>query len=321
LRVSNGRVRVLALKKAEESDEIVVRVVELDGRSAPGVRLAFPVPVTAAREIDGSEKPLGRAQLANGELTVDLAPSAIRSFAVRLAAPLSRATAPRSTPVVLPYDLAVASVDGARSPGGFEASGRALAAELVPSQVDYAGIRFDLAPATSGQPNALAARGQALPLPAGRFNRAYILAAADGDQPATFRAGANAVDVTVQDWSGFIGQWDNRTWSGELEQGPPGYDLPDAPPPTFPRYLGLKPGFIKPAPVAWFASHTHTASGANAPYAYAYLYAYAIDLPAGEKTLTLPSNEKIRILAVSVAEEGEKLRPACPLFDTLQRTP
>jgi hypothetical protein len=35
----------------------------------------------------------------------------------------------------------------------------------------------------------------------------------------------------------------------------------------------------------------------------------------------LSSNEKIRIPAVSVAEAGEHLRPARPLFDTLQRTP
>jgi alpha-mannosidase len=278
--------------------------------------------VTAAREISGAEAPLGRARVLNGDLTVDLPPSGMRSFALKLLPPRAKVAAPRSTPVALPYDLAVATLDGARSVGGFDASGNALAAEMVPAEIEYAGIRFDLAPATSGKPNALVARGQALPLPAGRFDRAYVLAAATGgDQPATFRAGANSVGVTIQDWTGYIGQWDNRRWSGELEQGPPGYDLPGAPPPKFPEYLGLEPGFIKPAPVAWFASHRHTAAGANEPYAYTYLFATSIDLPAGEKTLTLPDNERIRILAVSVAEEGEKLRPARPLFDTLEEWP
>ena len=191
LRVSDSRVRVLALKKAEESDEIVVRLAELDGRSAPGVRVTFPSAVTAAREISGAEAPLGRAQVANGDLTVDLPPSGMRSFALKLAPPRAKVAAPRSTPVALPYDLAVATLDGARSVGGFDASGNALAAEMVPAEIEYAGIRFDLAPATSGKPNALVARGQALPLPAGKFNRAYVLAAATGgDQPATFRAGA-----------------------------------------------------------------------------------------------------------------------------------
>ena len=68
------------------------------------------------------------------------------------------------------------------------------------------------------------------------------------------------------------------------EEVPP---RPDAPPGTPPRmrtvmdYTGLTPGFIKRAPVAWFASHHHDADGANVPYAYAYLYAYEVDLPEG----------------------------------------
>ena len=68
------------------------------------------------------------------------------------------------------------------------------------------------------------------------------------------------------------------------------------------EYAGLTPGFIKRAPVAWFASHQHTADGANVPYSYSYLYAYAIDLPAGAKTITLPNNDKIRVLAITVAD-------------------
>jgi alpha-mannosidase len=32
LKVSNSRVRVLALKKAEQSDEVIVRLAEIDGK-------------------------------------------------------------------------------------------------------------------------------------------------------------------------------------------------------------------------------------------------------------------------------------------------
>ena len=44
LRVSNSRVRVLALKKAEESDEVIVRLVEVDGKRASDVRVTFGLP-------------------------------------------------------------------------------------------------------------------------------------------------------------------------------------------------------------------------------------------------------------------------------------
>lgn len=83
------------------------------------------------------------------------------------------------------------------------------------------------------------------------------------------------------------------------------------------EYTGLKPGFIKRAPVAWFASHRHSAQGANEPYSYCYLYAYSVDLPAGAQTLTLPDNDKIRILAVTVAEQAGQVHPAQPLYDAL----
>jgi alpha-mannosidase len=43
-------------------------------------------------------------------------------------------------------------------------------------------------------------------------------------------------------------------------------------------------------------------------------------MPPGARTLTLPDNDKIRILAVSVAEENTELSQVQPLYDTLNRT-
>ena len=76
---------------------------------------------------------------------------------------------------------------------------------------------------------------------------------------------------------------------------------------------------MKPAGLAWFASHHHTAAGLNEPYQYSYLFAYSIDVSGKERTLKLPDNDKIRVLAVSVAEENPQLRPVQPLCDTLNR--
>jgi alpha-mannosidase len=44
------------------------------------------------------------------------------------------------------------------------------------------------------------------------------------------------------------------------------------------------------------------------------------ELPAGAKTLTLPENGNIRILAVTVADESRPVRPTQPLYDTLERS-
>jgi hypothetical protein len=139
------------------------------------------------------------------------------------------------------------------------------AAEKASVEIDFAGIRFQLAPADAGKPNAITAHGQTISLPPGKHNRLYLLAAAaNGDQKGTFRVGKESVDLTIQDWTGFIGQWDNRVWKVTEEQiaQRPGAPTPPAgslPPRTrtniYGEMLGLRPGFIKRADLAWFASH------------------------------------------------------------------
>ena len=317
--VSNTRVRTLAVKQAEQSDEIVVRLVELDGRLAKGVRLTFAGPIASAREITGAEQPLGTATVAGGSLVTDFTPYQIRSFALKLGAAPAAAVGHVSQPVALPYDRKVASTDHSVSGGTFDNSGRSLPAEMLPRDLPYGGIRFALARADTF--NAVVAQGQAIALPAG-YNRVYVLAAADGEQKATFKVGDTAVDLTIQDWGGFIGQWDNRLWSKHEEQVPPRADAPAGTPPrtrTVAVYAGLTPGFVKRAPVAWFASHRHLSDGSNDPYAYSYLYAYAMDLPAGATTLTLPVNGRVRVLAVTVAKDAGTVRPASALYDALER--
>ena len=201
-----------------------------------------------------------------------------------------------------------------------------LSAEMLPAEIAFGGVRFQLAPAGVGKPDALGARGQTIQLPSGKFTRLYVLAAAaDGDQRATFRVGDTPIELLIQDWGGFIGQWDDRTWNRRQEPIPlrPGAPtpLPGAPPRTRTvlEFTGLKPGFIKRAPLAWFASHRQTADGAKEAYAYSYLFAYALDVPAGAKTLTLPDNNHVRVMAITVSNEGAQVRPAQPLYDTLER--
>jgi alpha-mannosidase len=212
-----------------------------------------------------------------------------------------------SVPVTLHYDLATASNDGTKPEGGFDGKGNALPAEMLPAQIIFNDVQFQLAPAKTGSPNAVVAKGQTIHLPEGHHNRAYVLAAsADRDQKATFKVGDTEVAVNIEDWGGFIGQWDNRQWSSI-----------DASHDHYGEMIGIKPGHIKRADLAWYCSHHHNAAGENVPYRYSYLFAYPIELPAGTKTIQLPDNDKIRILAISVADENPAVKPAQPLYDML----
>ena len=312
LSIDNKRVRVLALKKAEDSDEIVVRVVELDGKAANDVHLHFAAEVEAAREINGQEAEIGTATVTNGDLVTSLGPYAVRSFAVRLAHPREKEQALSWRAVPLRYDLSVASHDGEK------ASGPRMPAEMLPADIAYGAIHFQVA---QTEENAIAARGQTIALPQGK--RLYVLASSEeGDQKVIFKTGDQARSVTVQAWNGFIGQWDDRTFTTKEEMVPPRPDAPPGAPPrkrVFSDFASLTPGFIKRDPVAWYASHHHDANGMNVPYAYSYLFAYAMQLPAGARSVTLPNNPRVRILAMTVSDEGAPLAPAQPLYDTLAR--
>jgi alpha-mannosidase len=331
--LDNARVRVLALKKAEESDEIIVRLVELDGKSQPDVSVAFDAPVVAAREVNAQEQPVGDAKISNGALITSFSPYEPQTFALRLGKAPTALAAVESMPVSLHYDAAVSTTNDTKSTsGGFDANGNAIPAEMLPATLEYDDVGMKLMEAKTGSPNAVTARGQTIDLPAGPYNRVYVLAAASGgDQTASFAIGNRSVSLKIQDWGGFVGQWDTRVWKNEPDRvwavsashaaGAEEKRPLRADSPRYPEdYVRLDPGYVKPANIAWYSSHQHDANGLNLPYQYCYLFVYAIEKPANETRLTLPENDRIKILAVSVAREGSQVLPVQPLYDTLGRT-
>jgi len=336
LKVNNDRIRVMALKKAELSDEVIVRLVEMNGQPAQNVHASLAAPIVAAREVNGQEQPVGSAVITEGELVTSFAGYQPRTFALKLAAAHTKVPAPQSRPVSLDYDLSVAARIGRPADGSFDAApnnqgaaqGKALPAELLPREIVYGGIRFSLAPPGDARRNAVVPSGQTIALPSGKYNRIYLLAAAaNGDQKASFSVGDKSTEITIQDWTGFIGQWDDRIWKTTEEVIQQRQAAPTPPPGTpvrtrtnqYGEMVGLRSGFIKRDDIAWFTSQRRGADGSAEPYAYSYLFVYTIDLPPGVRTLRFPTNDRIRVLAVSVADEPWVVTPAQPLYDTLER--
>lgn len=341
--VGSPNVRILALKKAEDSDAVIVRMVELHGQPTPDVHVRFAAPIISAEEVNAQELDPHRAQLQDGALRVSFTPYQPHTFALYLSSAPVHAARIKSQPVALEFDLAAASADDTASHGGFDAQGNALPAEMLPSSLTFEGVTFKLAHADASTPDALVAHGQSIKLPAGDFNRVYVLAASsNGDHTDTFLIGSNSIPVHIENWTGFLGQPDTRLWKPRPATTTPGRDGDSRPlrqdwaisanhpefdlskvgspwwSPRYPDdYLGLAPGFLKRVPVAWYASHQHTPDGRNQPYAYSYLFGYELSLPAHATTLTLPQDPSLRILAVSVARTTPGVVPAAPLYDEL----
>jgi len=66
------------------------------------------------------------------------------------------------------------------------------------------------------------------------------------------------------------------------------------------------PAYLKQDNIAWVGTHRHSIVGINEAYKFCYLYKYAIDIPQGAKTLVLPNNDKIRIMAITVSNDPTK---------------
>jgi alpha-mannosidase len=293
LSVSNPQVAVKAVKKAENSNEIIVRVQETRGQSASNVLLSMGNGITAAREVNGFEDPVGSATISSGSVSFSIGAYKPKTFALTLANPPTNVSAPSSTAVSLTYNKDAVSFDSNRSNGSLDALGVTIPAELFPSTITDEGIQFQTGPTADGQNNAVSCAGQNIQLTAGSNTRLYILAnSLNGDANVTFTMNGTPVALKIQDYKANVGQWYNNP-------------------------LGTLPN-IKRDPIAWVATHRHTPTANNA-YDFIYLFKYRIDLPAGvsNPTLTLPNNSNIIIYAMTLSNNSnDDTAPATLFYDS-----
>ncbi len=325
-----NQVAVRAFKKAEDTNEIVLRVQELYGQPARNVVASLAGDVKSVREINAAEEDISSINLPkikDGKLIFDLSAYQPRSFAIKLQRASQRISAPQSTALVLPYNLDGVSTDLNRQDGDFDGKGRTIAAELLPSTLALDGIDFKMGETASGAKNVLSCEGQRIALPKGDYKRLYFIAAAvNGDTDASFgftkRSGATQTfTLKIQEWSGVLGQWDTRLkddyiarevfapaevlagekWSLEHIQNQMVMRL--AADNRIDGLENLRPAFIKRDEVAWVGTHRHSPNG-NEPYIFTNLFKYELEIPKGATTLVLPNNPKLRIMAVSAAKNA-----------------
>jgi len=313
LSINNPDIILSALKKAENSDEIIVRFVETKNKEAKKVQVSFASEVVSAKEVNGQEQELGTASVKGGKLIFDAAPYHLKTFAVTLKPAAGQLTMAKSVPVEMPYNVDVFSNDRHKADGNFGEGGKSYPAELLPETFISENIQFKLGPKEDGMKNAVACAGQTIKLPSGNYNKLYIIAASsDKLNKEVFKIGGKEIEIPVEYWSGFLGQWDRRNWenvsAAEMNFGPNIV------------FTGLTPGYVKKENAAYFTTHRHSRNGENEAYIYAYMFKYKIDIPQGASEIILPKNDKVKILAISAAEnENDNAVPAQSLFDEVAR--
>jgi alpha-mannosidase len=306
LQLNTQQVDVRAIKKAEDGDLVVVRLQELLGKKADGVVLSLGQGIVSGYEVDGQERKTGPADIVSGKLHLDMSKNAIRSFALKLAEAPCRIDKPSFKEVALEYNVCAFTTDGQADKGAFGPDKRSMPAEMMPASLSSDGIGFTMGKTDSGQLNAVACQGQTIPLPKGDYNRVYLLAAADEDALAAIGIGGESRIFSVQAWTGYIGQYDNRIWDKKaVESNPIPTDW----------LTGIQKGYIKRDTLAWFSTHRHDTAGKNEAYQFSYIFNYGFDLPPETSSITLPDNPAIKVFAVSMVHDKMSAQPACNLYD------
>lgn len=197
------------------------------------------------------------------------------------------------------------SYDTNRDDGRFS-DRQSIPAELVPDTIASEGVRFIVRNKEDEKENAISCAGQTIQLPEGGYTKLYLLAAADHDKEASFAVGDSRTALRIQSWTGRIGEFYNRILSQDKKS-----------------VVAMELPFAKTANIAWFASHVHDAYPShNEAYQYCYLYKYEISIPQGAKTITLPDDKDIKIVALTVGKpNSENVMPLQPLYDTFKGNP
>jgi alpha-mannosidase len=279
-------VEVLALKRAEASDEVILRVSERSGQPlnlAPRCAAA----VTNARAIDGVEEPAVR------EDPWSLRPHGLLAVACVLAPPRSPVAPPRFAALALPWDRRGFSRQGEAGGAGFDDRGNCFPRELLSSPMVERGVAFDLDHA-GREADVVVARGQRLDL-AADYDEVWLLGASvGGDLELEFGAGTSRRRARLPDWRAPLGAWDREGWT-----------------PLGRRRVA---GFRKQVALAWVAGHLHDRRGRDRIYQPGFLFLVRLPLARGARTLALPDDPRARFVAAAqVGGAGPELLPLAPL--------
>ena len=288
---TSGKVAVKALKKAEDTDELIVRVYEWTGEDQQDVRLSFPVPILSAREVNGIEESLtpdpspGRGEesmlLADSSIVFSIGHYQPLTFAVRLQQLLP---SPRrgvgGEALSLPYNIDLMSYDTA--PGNAASTyAYAYPAELIPDTLVADGIHFVMGPRGNGEKNVLRLSSeQVLSLgEQAQGHKLYLLLASPTAAGATVTvtAGDEVTELSVP------------YFTGRAAEPPSCTTLTES---------------YRRENIVFASSHAHGVSSAsNLAMQMLYIYKYGIGLPEGVGEVTIRSSDRKTFLFAATVSD------------------
>lgn len=282
--ISNEAVIIRAIKKAEDSDEIIIRVNEGSCMAADGVELNIGKGIVSAYECNAYEEKIGDASVVDGKLVFNMNPFEIKTFAVRLAdATVSEKS--HQAVVELPYNKKITTFNSKRDEAVIPQINVSVPAEIFPATIECSGVKFKTGEVGEAKADALISQGQTLSVYGKKLY--FIGASLKGDKTFDFKVGNETVSVSVQAIDERIGIWDL-------------YDLKET-------------AKIKTDKLAWECTHAHSVFEDIAAKQLCF-FMYELNIGDAD-TVTLPEDPDLLILAATQSRDGSFIRLETQLYD------
>lgn len=286
-RLSDEGIIIRAVKKAEYSNEIVVRVNEGINRSHKGIRLSLGNGIVSAREIYASEEHIAEMSVTDKCLVFDMEPYEVRSFALTLEASDYSAEKIKQNPVILPCNIKAISENNSHVKG-IGNKGYSIPAEIIPDTITSGGVDFTI---DKGNFDSVLSDGQKFALN-GEYNKIrFLCASLNGDKDFIFKLDDKAVKIRISD----------------IEERPFAWDL----------YSMKRTAKIKTDTLGWECTHTHSAKGDD--YAHQlFLFEYEISTDTA-KEITLPKDKDLFILSATEIKAPCECKCVTELYDRVKK--
>ena len=297
--LNTEKVAVKVVKKAEDTDELIVRVYEWTGEDQENVRLSFPAPIISAREENGIEEELGEVLTEDSAIVFNIGHYQPKTFAIRLESFPIEGEVERGSwsSVNVGYNLDMMSYDDARG-AAVSTYTYAYPAELIPDTLFADGIGFVMGPRIGNAKNVLrlsVAKTLTLDRQPGE-NKLYLLLASPTE------AGSQ-VSVTVGDEEKVLKV---PYFSGRAAEPPSCTTITEN---------------YRKENIVFASSHAHKVSDkTNQTMQMLYIYKYGIELPEDINEVTLNSSDRKTLLfaASTSVSQVDDVVPFAPLTTEIE---
>lgn len=278
-RISADNIIVRAIKKAEDSDEIIIRLNEGANESTENVSIELGTGIAFAREMFASEEFKCDAAVENGQLVTSFRPYEIKTFALTLKESDVKGKKAKSVPAKVKFDKNIITYQR-NEKSDFEYN---FPREITPDAVSANGIDFVISKTSE---NAFVLNGQKIEISETTDKLCLLCSSVHEDKNISFDVDGKKVSKKVFSMFEAFAAWDL-------------VDLGDT-------------AYVKNAKLGFEATHCHV-NGNDAIAKGMYFYIVELDVK-GKKCVTLPFENDVVVISAT-EYTGNVAKLITPVFD------